>query len=120
MDKNDKIFVLGGVGILAAIVFITFVRPKVSTTNTSDGGYDVESQIGARVPHYSRNGHYGAYGILCPLEWEKHRMAYPRRPVPWLQTLMETDLPKNHPAYPKEDVGWFENPPAEQYVGGFD
>jgi len=56
---------------------------------------------------------YGT-GPYLPTHWSRHRMAYARRPQTQMEKMQE--LPINHPAFPRNDLVWMYNPPAEQDV----
>lgn len=112
MKKDDQIFVLGAVGVLAVIAYVMWAR-QPAAAGTSDGGYDVESNIGARlVPYHSRGGHYGAFDTV-PLYWEKHRMVFPTTVCQNLQLLTNGGMALNRPAFSKDSEQWFADPPAE-------
>ena len=117
MQKNDQILTLMLVGALAAAgVAYYFDNRKPSAAGQSDGGVDVESNIGSReVPYHSRGGHYGAFGTM-PTYWEKHRLVYPRTPCQNLQLLTNGGIALNRPAYDPMDREWFADPPAESML----
>jgi hypothetical protein len=116
---DEKVLIcvgLGAAGILALIMVAnSWGTPEAA--GQSDGGFDVEEKIGARVPFYSRNGHYAEFGIgNLPIYWEKHRLCYPRTPSPLLSGLLCGDMSMRRPHLDADKMAWFAEPPAEQIM----
>jgi hypothetical protein len=113
MTKEDQIVTLGAIGILAAIGWLVY-QNRVGVP-LSIAGASVEDQIGARVPFYSRDGHYGAFGTM-PTYWENHRLVYPREPCPLLAAHLRGDMNMRRPAFDADNCAWFTDPPPESVI----
>jgi hypothetical protein len=112
VKKEDQVFILGGLGVVAAIGYILW-KQQPAAAGQADGGFDVESKVGARlVPYHARGGHYGAFGTM-PTYWEPHRLVFPTTVCQNLQKLTNGGQALNQPAYGKNNAGWFIDPPAE-------
>ena len=117
MNKNDQILtgMLVGALLVAGLTYM-YAHRAPSSAGQNDGGIDVEAQIGARtMPYFARGGHYGLLDSV-PLEWERHRLVYPRRPCANLESLLKGDLSLDRPAYDPADRYWFSDPPTESML----
>jgi hypothetical protein len=113
-EEKELLCIAAGAVILIAALLLANKYGPSSAARQSDGGMDVEEKTGARVPYYSRNGHYAEFGRwFLPIEWESHRLTYPRKPCPLLSGLQSGDLSINKPAFDPDQRAWFSEPPAE-------
>lgn len=117
MTKDDQILTWMLVGAFLAVgVAYLMANREPEAAGQSDGGVDIESNVGLRsVPWFARHGHYGAYGTI-PAEWEPHRMSYPRTPCQNLQCLTNGGMALNRPWFEPGARDWFADPPAESML----
>lgn len=77
-------------------------------------GLNATVELGFGQPSDETRWHYGGGmpGEALPTNWERHRLAYPRRQCGNTETCAVTPL--NHPAFPRRDAIWYYQPPAER------
>lgn len=79
-------------------------------------GIDLALTVGACQPDDHTRWHYGGGmpGQALPTNWQRHRLAYPRRQGDGVAALIS--MPLNHPAFPCNTAAakWFYDPPADE------
>jgi hypothetical protein len=117
---GEKCFIVAAAVAVAALAgVLTTGRPDdQKRENLGDGddqekeglGLDAMLSLGFLTPADHTKWHYGPDDSI-PVNWSRHRLAYPRRQGEDLQKCGA--VPLMHPAFPKKEARWFYSPPAE-------